>query len=65
MALVEPHPEAALDVAEIKAFLRQRLSGFKLPRHVEIRTDLPRQDSGKILKRLLRAPYWQQAGRQI
>ena len=65
MALVEPYPEAALDATEIRAFLRQRLSGFKLPRHVEIRNDLPRQDSGKILKRLLRAPYWQQAGRQI
>lgn len=65
MALVEPQPGATLDVVEIKAFLRQRLSGFKLPRHIEIRSDLPRQDSGKILKRLLRAPYWQQAGRQI
>jgi len=47
------------------AYLRERLSGFKVPRHVEIRSGLPREDSGKILKRLLRAPYWEAAGRQI
>jgi hypothetical protein len=28
-------------------------------------SDLPREDSGKIFKRKLRAPYWEQAGRQI
>ncbi len=65
LALVEPYPDAPLEPAAIKAFLMGRLSGFKLPRHVEIRAELPRQDSGKIQKRLLREPYWRQAGRHI
>jgi len=65
LALVEPYPDAPLEPAAIKAFLKGRLSGFKLPRHVEIRTELPRQDSGKIQKRLLREPYWRQADRHI
>ena len=65
LALVEPHDDASLGSAEVMAYLKERLSGFKVPRHIEIRTDLPREDSGKIQKRLLRAPYWETAGRQI
>ncbi len=65
LALVEPHSGTPLEPEAVKAFLKGRLSGFKLPRHVEIRTELPRQDSGKIQKRLLRAPYWRPADRHI
>ena len=65
LALVEPHLDVMLGSAEVTAYLRKRLSGFKVPRHIEIRSGLPREDSGKILKRLLRAPYWEAAGRQI
>jgi long-chain acyl-CoA synthetase len=65
LALVEPHHGASLGSAEVMAYLRSRFSGFKVPRHIEIRSGLPREDSGKILKRLLRAPYWEAAGRQI
>ncbi|MEZ5763692.1 MAG: AMP-binding protein [Xanthobacteraceae bacterium] len=65
LALVELHPDVSFGSTEVMAFLRERLSGFKLPRCVEIRSGLPREDSGKILKRLLRAPYWEAAGRQI
>jgi long-chain acyl-CoA synthetase len=65
LALVEPHLDVALSSPEVIAYLRGRLSGFKLPRRIEIRSGLPREDSGKILKRLLRAPYWEAAGRQI
>jgi long-chain acyl-CoA synthetase len=65
LALVEPHLDASFGSAEVLAYLRERLSGFKVPRQIEIRSDLPREDSGKILKRLLRAPYWGAVGRQI
>lgn len=65
MALVEPHSGMPLEPEAVKAFLKDRLSGFKVPRRVEIRTELPRHDSGKIQKRLLRAPYWQHAARHI
>jgi long-chain acyl-CoA synthetase len=36
-----------------------------VPKHIEIRSGLPREDSGKIFKRRLRDPYWEQAGRKI
>jgi len=59
MAVVQPHGGAAPSAGEIKAYLRERLAGYKVPRLIELREKLPRDDSGKIYKRLLRDPYWQ------
>jgi long-chain acyl-CoA synthetase len=39
---------------ELKAFCRERIAHFKCPRRVEFTDALPRQDNGKIYKRLLR-----------
>ena len=64
-AYVEPQDEGALSADAVKAFLRQHLAGYKVPKLVEFQTGLPREDSGKIFKRKLRAPYWEKAGRQI
>jgi long-chain acyl-CoA synthetase len=65
MAVVEPQPGAALDAASVRGYLKGFFTGFKLPRHIEIRGNLPREDSGKIFKRTLRAPFWEGAGRAI
>ena len=43
---------------DIVSFLKTRLAGFKVPRIIEIRDDLPRDDSGKIYKRMISEPYW-------
>jgi long-chain acyl-CoA synthetase len=44
---------------ELVAHCRQRIAGFKVPRHVELRTEpLPKSAAGKILKRELRDPHW-------
>ena len=40
-------------------------AGYKVPKRIEFQAGLPREDSGKIFKRKLRAPYWEKAGRQI
>ncbi|MEO8559420.1 MAG: acyl-CoA synthetase [Rhodospirillales bacterium] len=64
-AVVEQRPGAALDVAQVRDYLRQRIAGYKVPRLVEFKRDLPREDSGKIFKRKLRDPYWESAGRRI
>jgi long-chain acyl-CoA synthetase len=64
-AHIEPNPEMPLDVAEITAFLSERLADFKVPRVIKFETALPREDSGKIIKRKLREPYWAQTGRRI
>jgi len=65
MAVVEPQAGVTLDVAEIRARLKDLLADYKVPKHIEIQTNLPREDSGKIFKRRLRDPYWERAGRQI
>ena len=65
MAVVEPQAGVALDVADIRARLKASLADYKVPKHVEISSHLPREDSGKIFKRRLRDPYWERAGRRI
>lgn len=53
-AVVQTRPECAVSPEELRAFLGQRLARFKLPRLIEISDELPRDDSGKIFKRVLR-----------
>ena len=50
---------------EIMAFARTRIAGYKTPRSVDFIDALPRNPSGKILKRELRAPYWADKDRQV
>jgi long-chain acyl-CoA synthetase len=61
-AHVELHDGASLSAEDVRAHVRERLAGYKTPRVVELVDSLPREDSGKIFKRRLRAPYW--AGRE-
>ena len=65
MAVVEPQAGVTLDIADIRARLKTSLADYKVPKHVEILSQLPREDSGKIFKRRLRDPYWERAGRRI
>ena len=65
MAVVEPTEGAALSPDAIRAHLSAHLADYKVPKAVEIRRGLPREDSGKIFKRRLRDPYWADAGRRI
>ncbi|MGE4323138.1 MAG: acyl-CoA synthetase [Sphingobium sp.] len=64
-AVIQLQPDARADIAHIKAFLREGLSGFKVPRKITFEQSLPREDSGKIFKRKLREPYWAGVGRAI
>jgi len=43
---------------EVIAFCRTKLGGYKVPRRISCVTELPRNASGKVLKRELREPYW-------
>ena len=49
----------------VRSWLRARVAGYKVPKLVVFQRGLPREDSGKIFKRKLRAPYWEKAGRRI
>jgi HIP---CoA ligase len=53
-AFVVTRPGGQLTEDEIVAYCRERLANFKVPRQVEFRSQLPRNPSGKPLKRLLR-----------
>ena len=64
-AHVEPATDAGLDAGAVRAYLAEHLARYKVPRVVEFSAALPREDSGKIFKRKLRAPYWERAGRSI
>ena len=55
----DPTPE------EIIAYSRERLAHYKCPTSVELTDALPRNPSGKILKRELRAPYWEGRDRAV
>jgi len=64
-AHIEPEPGAALDEAAIRSFLHEQLADFKVPQLIRFENNLPREDSGKIMKRKLRDRYWEAAGRRI
>ncbi|HEV2546642.1 MAG TPA: acyl-CoA synthetase [Stellaceae bacterium] len=64
-AHIEVEEGAMLSADEVKTFLRRHLAGYKVPKRIEFCSALPREDSGKIYKRQLRAPYWERTGRQI
>jgi long-chain acyl-CoA synthetase len=51
--------------AELIAYARERLGGFKLPKSIDFAEVLPRNPSGKLLKRQLREPYWAGVERRI
>ena len=61
-AVVALKPGAAADADDIIAFARTRIAAFKAPKSVDFIEALPRNASGKILRRELREPYW--AGRE-
>lgn len=64
-AVIQLTPGSSAGPDDIKAFLRQHIADFKIPRVIEFRPELPREDSGKIFKRRLRDAYWQGRSRTI
>jgi long-chain acyl-CoA synthetase len=60
----DPSARAALE-QDLLSWSRERLAGYKCPTSVDWSDELPRNPSGKILKRELRAPYWADRERQV
>ncbi len=63
--LADPADASPELVDELLAHVRTHLAGYKVPRTVELSDELPRTPTGKLLKRLLRDPYWAEVGRSI
>lgn len=64
-AVVVLAPDEKADEAELVEYTRAHLAKFKCPSSIDIVGELPRNPTGKILKRSLRAPYWQGRERSI
>ncbi len=54
-AFVSLKPDRTVDPAELVAFCKERMAAYKYPRVVEIREELPKTATGKLLRRQLRA----------
>jgi acyl-CoA synthetase (AMP-forming)/AMP-acid ligase II len=63
--VVVPRPGGEKDAGAILARLRGRLASYKIPKSIDFVEALPRNASGKILKRELRAPYWKDHDRGV
>ncbi|QYU70977.1 fatty acid--CoA ligase [Leptolyngbya sp. 15MV] len=64
-ACVVLKPGESLTEAEVIAHARQHIAGYKCPKSVDFIPALPRNPSGKVLRRELRAPYWEGKDRAV
>jgi fatty-acyl-CoA synthase len=64
-AVVVMKPGKTASATDIMRFARERIAGFKSPKSVDFIPALPRNGSGKILRRELRDPYWVGKDRQV
>jgi fatty-acyl-CoA synthase len=53
---------ASVTAEELRAYLKEKLAGFKVPRHVVLTDEFPKTGSGKIQKFLLKRQFLEQAG---
>jgi acyl-CoA synthetase (AMP-forming)/AMP-acid ligase II len=58
LAIVALKQDADLTKDELLEFSREKIAGYKIPRQLKIVDALPRNASGKVLKNILREPYW-------
>lgn len=64
-ACVVLKPAAKATEPEIIDWMRERLAHYKCPKTIDFTGALPRNPSGKILKRVLREPYWKGQERSV
>ena len=57
-AVLVKKPGVDLSEDDVVAYAREHLAGYKIPRSVSFEEEIPRTGSGKILKRVLREPFW-------
>ncbi|HET8562170.1 MAG TPA: long-chain-fatty-acid--CoA ligase [Marmoricola sp.] len=64
-AVVSLRPDASATAEELIGYCHEHLASFKCPKSVDVLDALPRNPTGKILKRQLRQPYWEGRDRVI
>lgn len=64
-AAVVLKPGAAATETELRDFCKQHIAGYKVPKSVDFLDELPKSGAGKILKKDLRAVYWENSERSV
>ena len=57
--------DGEVDEADLIAFTRERLAAYKCPKTIDITDELPRNPTGKVLKKELRKPHWEGRDRAV
>lgn len=58
LAFVVPRSGAEITLEEIAAFCEGKIARYKIPRRLQLVQELPKSPAGKVLKRILREPFW-------
>ena len=64
-AIVVLQPDCSLSEMDLLVYARENLAGYKVPKSVEFVEELPTNATGKVLKKILREPYWEGHQRQV
>jgi acyl-CoA synthetase (AMP-forming)/AMP-acid ligase II len=64
-AVVVRHTDSAVTDLELIAYCKSVIAGYKCPRGIEFRPELPLSPAGKLLKHVLREPHWRGRERRI
>lgn len=64
-AVVQARDGQTISEGELIDYCKSRLGSIKAPKSIDFSDSLPRSPTGKILKKLLRQPYWDGMGRSI
>ncbi len=64
-AVIVPRASRTIDPHEVIAFARSQIAAYKCPKTIDFVDVLPRNAAGKLLKRVLREPYWKDQSRQV
>ncbi|QCP50371.1 long-chain-fatty-acid--CoA ligase [Trinickia violacea] len=64
-AVIVPRPGMTIDAARLIDWARERIAAYKAPKSIDIVDALPRNPNGKVLRRVLRDPYWRDQERNV
>ncbi|NVN86815.1 MAG: AMP-binding protein [Rhodopseudomonas sp.] len=64
-AFVALRADAVAEEAELIAFARERLAGYKVPKSIHFIAEVPKSPVGKLLRRAVRDPFWAGRDRKI
>lgn len=66
LAFIQPaNTSHTMSTEKLMDWLKPKIAGYKIPREFRFQPELPRDDSGKIVKRKLRQPFWEKSQRNV